>query len=347
MKFNPNGLFAGSLTLAVFGGWFFSYMGVPLGWLIGSLLTVVVTQAMGLTPLPCKPFMPFVRGSVGALLGATVTVSFLQLILDSWASILFLIASMALTIISGYLLLRKVFKVNGTTALLCSIPGGMTEMSMMSERPGCDQIQVATTHLFRVGLAVLTMPLVIAALYHIEISRDPSEGTYLSMSIIDWGFFILCVMSGALLERRFNLQASVILIPFGLCAALHLSGITDFTVPRYIVDLAQLFIGLNLGSKFGNLTRSSMKRVATTALAVVSSQIAIAIGLGLCASAVLSGDPITYIISYSPGGLAEMSIIAVAMHLEAAFVALNHLFRLTAALLIAPSLLDLVERKTL
>lgn len=336
---------AGSLILAVFGGWLFAYCGVPLGWLIGSLIAVAVSQAFGLKPIKCKPFMPYVRGAVGTLLGATVTMSFLQLAIASWASILFLLASMILTILSGYVLLSWCFKVNPTTALLCSIPGGMTEMSMLSERPNCDQVQVATTHLFRVVLAVLVMPLVIAALYDIEINGASSNVNQSPMSLRDWCFFALCIASGVLLEKRCSLKASAILIPFGVCAALHLFGITDFVVPKYVVNLAQLAIGINLGSKFGNFNCKSLGTVSIAALAVVFGQILISVSLGLLAAMALSGDPITYIIAYSPGGLAEMSIIAVAMQLEAAFVALNHLFRLTAALMIAPTLLAYVENK--
>lgn len=344
MKLTPNPRSLASTLLAGAGGWLLAHLGIPLGWLIGSLLTVVLTQPMGLKPVNCKPVMRYVRSGVGTLLGATVTLSFLQLVLASWPSILFLILSMILTIGSGYLLLYKGFKVSPTTALLCSIPGGMTEMAMMSERAGCDQVQVATTHLFRVALAVLIMPLAIAALYHIEINRNPAGSSLLSMSIGDWALFALCVFSGAYFEKRFNMQATVILIPFALCAALHMVGLTDFTVPRIVVDAAQLIIGINLGSKFGALKRSSLRRVALTALTAVLCQIAIAVGLGILASTLLFGDAITYIIAYAPGGLAEMSIIAVAMHLEAAFVALNHLFRLIASLLIAPSLLAFVER---
>ncbi|WP_245832259.1 AbrB family transcriptional regulator [Oceanospirillum sanctuarii] len=335
--------FTSSFTIAVLAGWIFSYLGIPLGWLIGSLLAVVVTQAIGIKPLACKPYLPYVRGAVGTLLGVTVTFEFIQLVIDSWASIVFLLAAMALTILSGYYTLSRVFNVDRTTSLLCSIPGGMTEISMLSERPGCDQVQVATTHLFRVGLAVLAMPLIVASLYNIEISKAPEDAGFGTMSFIDWLFFGFCVMSGAFFEKRFKLQASVILIPFCITALLHLSGITEFEVPTYIVNIAQLLIGINLGSKFGTLTRSAIKRVSFTSLVIVVIQIGIAVGLGLLAAIALDRDPITFIISYSPGGLAEMSIIAVAMHLEAAFVALNHLFRLTAALLITPVLLSIVS----
>ncbi|EXJ12595.1 Putative ammonia monooxygenase [Nitrincola nitratireducens] len=79
------------------------------------------------------------------------------------------------------------------------------------------------------------------------------------------------------------------------------------------------------------------------ALAIVTLQIGVSVAVGFAAAATLSGDTITYLISYAPGGLAEMSIIAVAMQLEAAFVALNHLLRLTLSLLIAPLLLRFVK----
>lgn len=289
--------------------------------------------------------MPLVRSSVGTLLGASVTATFLHLIVNSWGAVLVLAGSMVLTIGTGFVLLNRVFKVDGATALLSSIPGGIAEMSMMSERPGCDHLQVATTHLFRVALVVLTTPLIIGYLFHVEIGNsDATDTASQVMSVSGWLLFALCVVAGVYLERQFKLKATALLIPFTLSAALHLSDLTDFQVPRFIIDLVQLVLGINLGSKFGNLNRSALHRVAVRALSLVITQIAIAMSLGVSAAELFSGDTITYILAFSPGGLAEMSIIAVALHAEAAFVAVIHLVRITAALIIAPILLARVER---
>ena len=50
------------------------------------------------------------------------------------------------------------------------------------------------------------------------------------------------------------------------------------------------------------------------------------------------------ILAYSPGGLAEMSMIALALGIETAFVATHHVFRIGLIVITAPLLFRLLER---
>ncbi len=51
----------------------------------------------------------------------------------------------------------------------------------------------------------------------------------------------------------------------------------------------------------------------------------------------LSGFPaVTLLLAYSPGGLTEMALIAVALHAEVAFVAAFHIIRVFLTMIAAP-----------
>lgn len=330
------------LMIAVVGGGAVTLLDIPVGWLIGSLIATIIMGALGIQAPPTKSTMPYVKSSIGALIGASVTLSFFHLLLGAWASIVFLLSSIGLTIGLGYLLLNRVFKLDRSTSMLCSIPGGMTEMSILSDRVKCDQVQVAIAHLVRVTLAVLTLPFIISIFSGIEFTS--SDSTYnVIMQPTDWMLLLGCIVCGGYSEKRFNLQAGVIIIPFFLCAGLNLSGIATLDVPPSILAFAQIAIGINIGAKFRLIQRSTLKKAMNAGLAIVLLQIVVSVIISFIAAATLDGDTATYLISYAPGGLAEMSIIAVAMQLEAAFVALNHLVRLTVSLMIAPVLLRWVK----
>lgn len=330
------------VTVASAGGWLVDQAGIPIGWLIGSLMVTISLSVFGIHAPSITKVMPYVKSSIGALLGASVTIAFVQLLFSAWASIIFLLISVALTIGLGYLLLKHLFKLDNATSMLCSIPGGMTEMSLLSERAGCDQAQVAVAHLFRITLAVLTLPFIISFFSGITFSVEASTHQS-SMSWIDWSLFLVCILGGGYSEVKFKLQAGVILIPFILCAGLQLSGITSFEIPSALVAIAQIAIGIHIGGKFKLLTRFTLKRALQSSLSLVFLQIMISVLIAFAATIMIGGDLVTYIISYAPGGLAEMSIVAVAMQLEAAFVAVNHLIRLSLSLLIAPLLLRWVK----
>ncbi|EXJ12596.1 Putative ammonia monooxygenase [Nitrincola nitratireducens] len=219
------------ISIASVGGWVVTLTGIPIGWLIGSLVVTILCGALGIHAPSIQPVMSFVRSSIGALLGASVTLSFFSLLIEAWGSIIFLISSMALTIGLGYLLLRRFFKLDAPTSMLCSLPGGMTEISLLSDRTRCDQAQVAIAHLFRVALAVLTLPFIISLFSGVEFTHVSNGEQVLLMSATDWGWLLICILAGVYCEKRFNLQVSVILIPFVLCAGLHLTGVATLEIP--------------------------------------------------------------------------------------------------------------------
>jgi hypothetical protein len=72
------------------------------------------------------------------------------------------------------------------------------------------------------------------------------------------------------------------------------------------------------------------------------------LGLALClASGVqamtgLSAEQI--LLAYAPGGLTEMSLVALALHAEAAFVATHHVVRIFLVIVAAPILFRLWDR---
>ncbi|WP_163069368.1 AbrB family transcriptional regulator, partial [Acinetobacter baumannii] len=53
---------------------------------------------------------------------------------------------------------------------------------------------------------------------------------------------------------------------------------------------------------------------------------------------------VTLALAYSPGGLAEMSLIAVALHAEVGFVAAHHIIRVFLIMISAPLVFRLANR---
>jgi uncharacterized protein len=52
-----------------------------------------------------------------------------------------------------------------------------------------------------------------------------------------------------------------------------------------------------------------------------------------------TGEPFSaLVLVYAPGGFAEMSLVALALGADAAFVAAHHLFRIAVVIALAPSL---------
>jgi membrane AbrB-like protein len=110
--------------------------------------------------------------------------------------------------------------------------------------------------------------------------------------------------------------------------------------PRWLVDAMQLIVGLTLGVRFAGrsprlvLSALGISVVSTGALMVLAGAVALALPpfVGESWQAVF--------LAFAPGGLAEMSLVALSMEISAIYVTLHHVARILIAVTIAQFLAD-------
>ncbi|MFC0199767.1 AbrB family transcriptional regulator [Paracoccus rhizosphaerae] len=327
-----------TLLAAGLAGWLCDALHVPLGWLIGAMLVMIVASLARIPAQQPVLIVPYVKASVGTLLGASITMPVLLSVPEWWVSLSFMLVVMAVAGALNYRLLQRHFGFAPADAALCSVPGGIAEMIFLSDQAGADQRRVAIVHALRIALSILVIPPLVSLLYGITISRAAPIAP-VQMTWPDWGWFAFCILAGVAAARSRRLPAPLIIVPMTVCAALHVTGFTHFVVPPEVSRIMQVVIGLNVGARFQNQPLSSLVRVFGAALSTVAVQIAFAL-LGAFVVLHLTGfDQLALTLAYAPGGLAEMSLIAIAMGREVAFVGLHHLVRVLLSLGLAPVLL--------
>jgi hypothetical protein len=124
----------------------------------------------------------------------------------------------------------------------------------------------------------------------------------------------------------------------------HILGWTTAKPPFELVAAAQVVIGTAIGCRFAGVTAELLLRTAAAAaggtVVLLSATIAFAVGL-----AQLTGLPaVPLMLAFSPGGLAEMSLIAIAIGADAAFVVTHHVVRIFMIVVFAPLAFKLTPR---
>ncbi len=330
-----------TFVVASIAGWLVSLTGIPLGWMIGAMLAAIIATFSGLPAVDPYPLMPYVKAAVGTLLGTTVTVEIFTMIPQWWGSLLLLLVAMATSAFLCYLILYRLMKFDKGSAALCATPGGITEMIILGEQAGADQTRVAIVHALRIALCVLVIPIIISITSSIDVRQEGITNNNF-MTPPDWGWFVLCIAGSIIVNRFIKLPAGLILIALLFCAGLQLTEITQFQLPAYITNLIQVLIGINVGARFIGTTLKQLAHVLSAAIVVVIIQISIAYGLAVLVASYTDLNFLALILAYSPGGLAEMSMIAVAMGIEVIFIGFHHLIRVLLALIMGPLLLSWV-----
>jgi len=347
MRYNWSIFLRATLTLsaAVLAGATINAASLPLGWLIGAMLVMVTAAIFHLPAVQPRVAMPYVKGSVGAMLGATILAGFLSSLGEWWMSLVVMFTVMLLGGALNFAALRRVFGFDRLDAALCSMPGGIAEMIFLGEKAGGDARRIAIVHAMRIALSILAIPLLALWLHDIEVGSGPvlvSSAT----SVSDYLWFSLCVLFGVAADRWTRLPLALILVPLVVSATSHMTGLSAFHVPPAVSATIQIIIGINVGARFVGVSLRTIGHYITSDATVFSIQITLAV----CASFLLASwtkwDSLALLLAYAPGGLAEMSLIAVTMGRKVAFVAFHHILRVLSALFAAPFLTSQLQRRS-
>src|SRR5690606_27065748 len=115
--------------------------------------------------------------------------------------------------------------------------------------------------------------------------------------------------------------------------------------PDALVAFAQVAIGAAIGARFTGVTVGRLARTAAHAIISAIFMLAMTVLFAL-ALARWSGYPIpALVLAFAPGGLAEMSLVALALGVDAAFVASHHIARIIMVVTLAPLVFHLSRRK--
>ena len=327
-----------SLALGSLGGALFWQLGLPLAWMIGAMVFVTVAAiAQRPVRLPRR-----LRSVMVSILGVMLGSSFSPALLDQagqWSiSLVCLVPYLFVATGLTYLYFRKAGGYDVVTAFFSGTPGGLSEMTLIGADMGGDSRAISLAHASRILLVVSTIPF----WFQFARSYDPSLNASLNriyasqVSLEDAVAIGLCALVGAVLARAIRLPAAALTGPMLLSAAVHLAGWTKSVPPVEAVATAQVVLGTAIGCRFAGTALRTVLMAIVLALGalVVLLSIAVSFALVLAWATGLSFDAL--LLAYAPGGLAEMTLIALSQNIDPAFVSAHHTVRIALIVTAAP-----------
>jgi membrane AbrB-like protein len=210
---------------------------------------------------------------------------------------------------------------------------------------GGDDRTIALSHAWRLVLVVFTIPLSFRLFAGYVPPAVSFAGGFAAIGPVDWLIILLCGILGTALGRLCRLPAPWLTGAMLLSAAAHISGITAFRIPPLLVLLAQIGVGSALGCRFVGVHWTALWRVVR--VGTLGSLMMLG-NTALCGAAVaaVTGIPLAaLLLAYAPGGLAEMSLIALTLGIDAPFVSTHQVTRILLVILIAPLFFRLLPRR--
>jgi membrane AbrB-like protein len=347
LKFDPRLVLGAALTLLLgaVGGALFDWLTMPLAWLIGAMVVVTIAALAGAPLKPPGRLRNLMIGVLGIMLGSAFTPDILDNAGQWWQSLLTLMIFVVVLACAVAVFLHRVARFDPVTAYFSAAPGSFATMVLMGVEMGGDERNISLIHAIRIMLTVLMIPLWFR-FYHGYVPGG--EGGLAGLgSITDFPlreFVILAACAlGYPLAKLVRLPAAALLGPMFLSALVHLTGVTSAKPPSEIVNLSQLVIGTGLGCRFVGLHVRRVMGTMMLSVGVTLFMLALAASFAF-ALEYFTGLPFAALwLAFAPGGLAEMTLISLAMNIDTAFVSTHHLIRMMFLVFVTPLVFSLIR----
>ncbi len=337
-----------ALTLAIggCGGWVFSRLGTPLPWMLGALTTTMIASMLGAPLRVPQLFRRLWIIVLGVMLGASFGPDTLGHVVLWGGSFAGMVAFVSLSTALVAWFYHRVGQFDRNTALFCATPGGLGEMAILGPALGADERTIVLAHATRIVIVMACVPPAYALIEgYVSPPGLGGGGRLANANFADLALLAAAGCGGALIAKLLRLPAWQMCGSMFASAAIHAGGLTDARPPFELVAFAQVVIGSGAGARFsGAKPHQLVKPMILSAIATLGVLV-LAAAAAWAVSTALDLDFRAVHLSYSPGGFAEMSLIALALGIEAPFVAVHHMGRIFMVVFLASVLGRVLARK--
>ena len=331
-----------TLCLGAAGGLAALTLHLPLALLLGSLCVTGVIAAAGWRPfgrgitLPLKLRSAFVP-VIGVAIGGAFTPEVLGQAGEWGASLLALLIYLPLAHGVGF----AVYRLGGLPRLesfFGAVPGGLIETVQMGEEAGGDVRLMTVLQFLRLILTILFVPLIFMGLTGGAVgsasgAQLPAAAVHLT--VYEVAVLLAAGVLGVWVGRRLRLPAAIMTGPILFSAVAHAAGLVHGVPPAWLVGVTQVVVGCGLGARFVGADAAMLWRAMR--LAVVNAVLALGLAYGF---AMLLADwvrePVAAVfLAFAPGGLAEMSLIALSLQMSVVYVTVHHVARIVLSVMMA------------
>jgi membrane AbrB-like protein len=333
-----------TLAIGALGGSVFFTLQLPLAWMLGAMVFTTVGSLGGARLHLPQPMRGLFVVVIGVFLGSAFTPEVLDNVARWPLSLAGLVLYVGAVTAVLYLYFRRVQRFDRVTAYFSATPGGLSEMVIAGGAMGGDDRRIALVHAARVLMVVMIIPF---GFRFVEGDAAITAGQGLALADAQFSemwALVLAAVVGPFLGRLLRLPAYRMVGPMLASAAVHITGLTHSPPPWELVATAQVVIGCAVGSRFSGVPLEQVGATITASIGSTTLMLLTTVVFAWTVDATTALGLAPLVLAYSPGGLAEMSLIALALGTETAFVATHHVFRIGLIVITAPLLFRLLDR---
>tara|TARA_B110000238_G_scaffold55911_1_gene61113 strand:+ start:327 stop:1406 length:1080 start_codon:yes stop_codon:yes gene_type:complete len=319
------------------------YFNIPLAWMLGPMIITSIAALSGLKIKMPKLALSGILIVLGLHIGNYIDQNlFNQMINWIWTSvIMFIYIIVCILVVSKYL--QKYSGYGQKASIFSAAPGALGPLMILAEHEKTDLSQVATSHLIRLIIIITVIPFIIVNNVITE-TLILDEFDYMAQNHFNLIILIIASLIFIFMFDKIKIPAALLSGTLFASGLLQITDIASYKLPDASINFCLLILGASVGCRFAE---KSIKEIANNSFhGLIATIILVLLGLVAAYVATFFVDTnfLTLILSFSPGGIYEVAVIAIAYNLEPDFVAFHHIIRLLMILFTVPVILKLIKK---
>ncbi len=324
-----------SFGVGLAGVGLFMLAGLPLPWLLGPLFACLLAALVGVPLRGIKPVNEAMRTVLGVAVGATLTPAVIVTFPSMWPTLLLVPLMVACIGIAGIPYFMRVWRYDFPTAYYSTMPGGLQDMLVFGEEAGGNVRTMSLIHATRVMVIVVALPFILKGIWEADLSNPPGvpAATVPPEQLL---LMVFCAIVGWQGAKRLGLFGASILGPLIVTAIVTVTGFLQFRPPAEAIWAAQFFIGMTIGAKYAGITAEEVRRDVVAGLGFCGILIVLTVVFveAIYHAGLAQGQET--LLAFAPGGQAELTVLALIVGADVAFVVAHHVLRIFVVILGAP-----------
>ena len=335
---------AETLLIAFAGGFLFDLARFPAGWMAGAMVAVAIAALAGrpmqMPTLLARAF--FI--ALGITVGGIATPDTVRGMMTWPLNIVLIAVAMLVTTVAAAAYLTRVHGWSPQTAMFAAVPGALSQVVVMAADRDADLRGIVVVQTVRAIATTIGVPIALILFGLAGPAQFPVSGPGLIEAPWQAVLLVVAAVAAALALYRVGFSGGFFFGPMVISAFLHGTGLIELRPPGWFANLAMVGLGAVNGSRFANTSFRTLMHYLAASLGSLAVAVGVLLGFVALAAAATSVHISDLVVSYAPGAVDAMMILAIALHADPVFVGACHLARIIVVSAMLPFGAHLTER---
>lgn len=329
-------------------GYIFLKVKIPGGMMVGSIVAVSIlniTTGRGYMPPVGRMFAQIIAGAFIAIGLEKSDLKRLKYIFKP--ALTLIIGMLILNVISGFLI-YIVSPLDLTTSLMCAVPGGISDVPIISEEMGADSSKVAVMQFIRLVFGIGVFPFMIDKVSKLEFFKKEEIQTEVYKRSISSNDSMVDLILTIIISSIFGVIGKWTGIPsatlvFSMISIIVFRLTTNRgAMPRWMRRFAQVLSGAYIGSSIEMSEIVEMKYLVMPAVVLILGYLFACFIIGSLIHKWFKMPINEAMLAATPAGASDMALISADIGIESADVIVLQIIRMVTVVSLFPQVIRFI-----